>query len=119
MRKALGSNPSVSILQFWSRCSFVRLITDPRRDEGCAWLRLALLWPAFFGEANWLRASLGQLSRMTLRVMSISGLVVEYIVAIDVTRVRFPADALFECCLVPCASSLLVSRQPQRRIRLP
>ena len=26
---------------------------------------------------------------------SISGLVVEYIVAIDVTRVRFPADALF------------------------
>ena len=26
--------------------------------------------------------------------MSISGLVVEYIVAIDVTRVRFPADAL-------------------------
>ena len=28
--------------------------------------------------------------------MSISGLVVEYIVAIDVTRVRFPADALFQ-----------------------
>ena len=28
---------------------------------------------------------------------SISGLVVEYIVAIDVTRVRFPADALFTC----------------------
>lgn len=27
----------------------------------------------------------------------ISGLVVEYIVAIDVTRVRFPADALFQC----------------------
>ena len=27
-------------------------------------------------------------------VISISGLVVEYIVAIDVTRVRFPADAL-------------------------
>ena len=26
--------------------------------------------------------------------MRISGLVVEYIVAIDVTRVRFPADAL-------------------------
>ena len=28
---------------------------------------------------------------------SISGLVVEYIVAIDVTRVRFPADAFAEC----------------------
>ena len=27
-------------------------------------------------------------------VNSISGLVVEYIVAIDVTRVRFPADAI-------------------------
>ena len=27
---------------------------------------------------------------------SISGLVVEYIVAIDVTRVRFPADACFQ-----------------------
>ena len=29
----------------------------------------------------------------------ISGLVVEYIVAIDVTRVRFPADAFFAKCL--------------------
>ena len=29
-------------------------------------------------------------------VISISGLVVEYIVAIDVTRVRFPADAYCE-----------------------
>ena len=28
--------------------------------------------------------------------ISISGLVVEYIVAIDVTRVRFPADALLK-----------------------
>ena len=28
-------------------------------------------------------------------MLSISGLVVEYIVAIDVTRVRFPADAFF------------------------
>ena len=35
--------------------------------------------------------------------MSISGLVVEYIVAIDVTRVRFPADAL-RC--FPCAQQL-------------
>ena len=30
------------------------------------------------------------------RISSISGLVVEYIVAIDVTRVRFPADAFFD-----------------------
>ncbi len=34
----------------------------------------------------------------------ISGLVVEYIVAIDVTRVRFPADASAQCCstFLPC-----------------
>ena len=32
--------------------------------------------------------------------MRISGLVVEYIVAIDVTRIRFPADAMFD---VSCA----------------
>ena len=31
---------------------------------------------------------------------SISGLVVEYIVAIDVTRVRFPADARFDKSVV-------------------
>ena len=30
--------------------------------------------------------------------VSISGLVVEYIVAIDVTRVRFPADAFYLFC---------------------
>ena len=36
-------------------------------------------------------------------VSSISGLVVEYIVAIDVTRVRFPADALLVCvCVCVC-----------------
>ena len=29
-----------------------------------------------------------------IAITSISGLVAEYIVAIDVTRVRFPADAL-------------------------
>ena len=32
----------------------------------------------------------------------ISGLVVEYIVAIDVTRVRFPADAFVVWWLVAC-----------------
>ena len=31
----------------------------------------------------------------------ISGLVVEYIVAIDVTRVRFPADAFSPCAVQP------------------
>ena len=30
-------------------------------------------------------------------IRGISGLVVEYVVAIDVTWVRFPADALFGC----------------------
>lgn len=37
---------------------------------------------------------LGVVPRRWDSVSSISGLVVEYIVAIDVTRVRFPADAL-------------------------
>ena len=32
----------------------------------------------------------------------ISGLVVEYIVAIDVTRVRFPADAFFDMGSFQC-----------------
>ena len=34
---------------------------------------------------------------LRMAVVSISGLVVEYIVAIDVTRVRFPADAFPVC----------------------
>ena len=37
---------------------------------------------------------------------SISGLVVEYIVAIDVTRVRFPADAFFRLLLISDALEL-------------
>ena len=46
-------------------------------------------------------------------LQSISGLVVEYIVAIDVTRVRFPADALFEfVCLVWVLSLLLLPFWP-------
>ena len=44
-------------------------------------------------------------------VNSISGLVVEYIVAIDVTRVRFPADALL-CCLWHTLA--LAGRLPQK-----
>ena len=39
-------------------------------------------------------------------VACISGLVVEYIVAIDVTRVRFPADASM-CCAVRHVSIVL------------
>ena len=46
-------------------------------------------------------------------LQSISGLVVEYIVAIDVTRVRFPADALFEfVCLVWVLCLLLLPFWP-------
>ena len=45
--------------------------------------------------------TLASTSRLILKTSSnsISGLVAEYIVAIDVTRVRFPADALlvFSC----------------------
>ena len=41
--------------------------------------------------------------------MSISGLVVEYIVAIDVTRARFPADALSVHALAKLCDDALVS----------
>ena len=43
---------------------------------------------------------------------SISGLVVEYIVAIDVTRVRFPADALFRYPFYAPNSDLGLRRAP-------
>ena len=50
------------------------------------------------------------------RSISISGLVVEYIVAIDVTRVRFPADAFLRvlafCARVGVVSSPLASLGP-------
>ena len=39
----------------------------------------------------------------------ISGLVVEYVVAIDVTRVRFPADALFTAAKKTESLSILAS----------
>ena len=46
------------------------------------------------------------------RIQSISGLVAEYIVAIDVTRVRFPADAflfsLLRFALNSVASSIRI-----------
>jgi hypothetical protein len=44
----------------------------------------------------------------------ISGLVVEYIVAIDVTRVRFPADASFECRMKQSTRSCDKERYPRR-----
>ena len=50
----------------------------------------------------------GPVGAAVVRCVSISGLVVEYIVAIDVTRVRFPADAFFACTLslsIPMESS--------------
>ena len=39
-----------------------------------------------------------------IEIIRISGLVVEYIVAIDVTRVRFPADAYLRSPSCPCGS---------------
>ena len=41
-----------------------------------------------------------------LTTTGISGLVVEYIVAIDVTRVRFPADALLIASELMCAPDI-------------
>ena len=47
--------------------------------------------------------------RETAGCNSISGLVVEYIVAIDVTRVRFPADA-HGCELRPSGGHVIATR---------
>ena len=47
---------------------------------------------------------------------SISGLVAEYIVAIDVTRVRFPADASFTCriaCGIAAGDEMAQQSYPQ------
>ena len=50
---------------------------------------------------------------------SISGLVVEYIVAIDVTRVRFPADAsywrLYRTGCLPTMSKMVRNIPPQSK----
>ena len=57
--------------------------------------RCVLARPCVFGHTVFLICWPSQASNTTQRKsISISGLVVEYIVAIDVTRVRFPADAL-------------------------
>ena len=56
-------------------------------------------------------------------VASISGLVVEYIVAIDVTRVRFPADASMWCAVTHVSivlggwSAITARRALDRQIR--
>ena len=51
---------------------------------------------------------------------SISGLVVEYIVAIDVTRVRFPADALriIKSIITRRSSGMVIAPPPPRRQNL-
>ena len=66
------------------------------------------------GRARWLGKGI---------VASISGLVVEYIVAIDVTRVRFPADASMWCAVTHVSivlggwSAITARRALDRQIR--
>ena len=66
--------------------------TDPGHVGACIWAQNSFIWEG----PKW-----GQWLQQDLRVhkqkctSSISGLVVEYIVAIDVTRAQFPADACF------------------------
>ena len=87
-------------------CIVPILTDDPRRESS---VMMDTLYPAsqsrslFFGCWLWqhvFKTWLGRARRREPRVPSpsssqgISGLVAEYIVAIDVTRVRFPADAL-------------------------
>ena len=97
----------------------------PRKKTGCAGPpHTPVLWYPFRSETRglarsrevtwqhlFLFASIPQSSGLLAKFakaalcMSISGLVAEYIVAIDVTRVRFPADAFFLAwkCPISCA----------------
>lgn len=47
------------------------------------------------------------------RFVSVCGLVVEYLVAIEVTRVRFPANARFYLCALRCHHTVEIGREAQ------
>ena len=64
--------------------------THPGHIGACIWVQNSFIWEGpKWGE--WLHQDVCVHNQKC--TSSISGLVVEYIVAIDVTRVRFPADA--------------------------
>ena len=65
--------------------------TQPRVE--CGDLCLAETARLQFCHVFWFGFWCGPVGATVVSCVSISGLVVEYIVAIDVTRVRFPADA--------------------------
>ena len=67
---------------------------------------LSKLFFLHFVAQIWLAGYHSNRRQVWVDVTSISGLVVEYIVAIDVTRVRFPADASM-CCAVRHVSIVL------------
>ena len=66
--------------------------TRPGHIGACIWVQNSVIWegPKW---GQWLCQKLCVHNQKW--TSSISGLVVEYIIAIDVTRARFPADALF------------------------
>ena len=71
----------------------------PRRPQGavsfCLWFFCCLAASSVVAVCWRLLQFENPPSGVLAEGISISGLVVEYIVAIDVTRVRFPADAFF------------------------
>ena len=100
VRKGVGSNPTAVIAQHSFKCVM-------RAMWGSLVRRLLANFVFLFGQHACGMHVFAKLFAMTLaccELSSISGLVVEYIVAIDVTRVRFPADALF---VRLCACSFL------------
>ena len=83
------SSPLYTTLPLLVTIDIVLILIWERRG---AYERSAILNLKFSSEASGPRA---KYALAGVEDSSISGLVVEYIVAIDVTRVRFPADALF------------------------
>ncbi len=73
-------------------------------------LKLALFFLVFYMCvcACWFLKCVSEKGWIQFYHLSTRGLVVEYIVAIDVTRVRFPASALLPCLSVCSCSSLRV-----------
>ena len=67
--------------------------THPGHIGACSWVQNSFIWvgPKW---GQWLHQDLCVVCNQNC-TSSISGLVVEYIVAIDVTRARFPAAAFF------------------------
>ena len=103
--ESAGSFPEVSV----SRCREVQRIAEKWQcPSASTFVALLVAWPELAsGSPAYCRVGWGQEHN---EFSSISGLVVEYIVAIDVTRARFPADASWLPVIARVLAVLLLRR---------